>query len=124
MAEGKDYISHSEELGSISISEEVLAVIAGAAALEVEGVSALGYTLGGDMASVVNNRKSLARGVRLSVEEDRVAVELTILVQYGYVVIDVAKAVQDAVSSAVENTSGLTVTSVNVTVSGITLQKN
>ncbi len=123
MAEGKEYISHSEELGSISISEEVLAVIAGAAALEVDGVSALGSSLAGDVASVVNNRKSLARGVRLSVDGDKVTVDLTILVTYGHVVTDVAKAVQDNVFSAVENTSGLHVASVNVLVGGITLQK-
>lgn len=123
MAEGKEYISHGEELGSISISEEVLAVIAGAAALDVEGVSALGSTLSGDMTAMMNNRKSLAKGVRLSVEEEKVTVDLTILIRYGYVVTDVAKAVQDAVAGAVENTSGMSVACVNVTVGGVTFQK-
>ena len=123
MADNKEYISHGEDLGSISISEEVLAVIAGAAALDVEGVGALGSPLNGDAASVVNNRKSLAKGIRLAVEGESVAVDVTILVKYGYGVTDVAKAVQENVFNAVESTSGLSVTAVNVTVSGVTFQK-
>ncbi len=123
MADNKEYISHGEDLGSISISEEVLAVIAGAAALDVEGVGALGSTLTGDAAAVVNNRKSLAKGIRLAVEGENVAIDVTILVRYGYGVTDVAKAVQESVFSAVESTSGLKVTAVNVTVSGVTFQK-
>lgn len=123
MADNKEYISHGEDLGSISISEEVLAVIAGAAALDVEGVSALGSTLNGDAASVVNNRKSLAKGIRLAVDGEKVTVDVTILVQYGYGVTDVAKAVQENVFNSVESTSGLTVEAVNVAVTGVTFQK-
>ena len=121
MAEGKEYISHENDLGSVSISEEVLTVIAAAAAMDVEGVSSLGSGLSLDAATA--NRKALTRGVRLSVEEEKVTVDLSILVRYGYAVTDVAKAVQDAVFSAVENTSGLGVACVNVTVVGVTFQK-
>ncbi len=123
MADNKEYISHGEDLGSISISEEVLAVIAGAAALDVEGVSALGSTLNSDAAAVVNNRKSLAKGIRLAVDGEQVTVDVTILVRYGYVVTDVAKAVQENVFNAVESTSGLNVAAVNVAVTGVTFQK-
>ena len=115
MADGKEYISREGELGSVSISEEVLAVIAAAAAVDVEGV-------GRDLADPAN-RKALTRGVRLWVEDERVSVDLPILVRYGYVVTDVARAVQDAVFSAVENTSGLEVAQVNVTVVGVSFQK-
>ena len=61
--------------------------------------------------------------MRLWVEDVRVSVDLPILVRYGYVVTDVARAVQDAVFSAVENTSGLEVAQVNVTVVGVSFQK-
>ena len=121
MAEGREYISHESELGSVSISEEVLAVIA-AAAVDVEGVSCLGSGLSSD-GTATANRKALTRGVRLSVEDEKVTVDLSILVRYGYVVTDVARAVQDAVFSAVENTSGLSVACVNVAVVGVTFQK-
>lgn len=122
MAEGKEYISRQEELGNVNISEEVLAVIAGAAAMEVDGVSALGTTLTNDVAALVT-RKSVAKGVHLEVEGEAVMVDVTILVKYGYVVPEVAKNVQDAIQNAVMNTSGLDVAGVNVTVSGVTFQK-
>lgn len=122
MAEGKEYISRQEELGSVNISEEVLAVIAGAAAMEVDGVSALGTTLTNDVAALVT-RKSVAKGVHLEVEGEAVMVDVTILVKYGYVVPEVAKNVQEAIQNAVMNTSGLDVAGVNVTVSGVTFQK-
>lgn len=122
MAESREYISREEELGNINISEEVLAAIAGAAALEVEGVGGLGYGIAEEVAAQVN-RKSLARGVHLNMEGDEVCVDVAILVKYGYVVTDVACEVQDAVKSAVENTSSLSVLCVNVTVAGITFVK-
>ena len=122
MAEGKEYISRQEDLGSVNISEEVLAVIDGAAALEVDGVSALGSSLSNEVAALVN-RRGQAKGVRLEVEDEAVVVDITLMVKYGYVVPDVAKNVQDAVINAVVNTSGLDVAGVNVTVSGVTFQK-
>ena len=122
MAEGKEYNSHESELGSVSISGEVLTVIAAAAAVEVEGVSSLGSGLSSE-GTTTANLKTLTKGVRLEVDDERVTVDLSILVRYGYVVTDVAKAVQDAVFSAVENTSGLEVSQVNVTVVGVTFQK-
>lgn len=122
MSESKEYISRQEELGSINISEEVLAAIAGAAALEVEGVGALGSGLGSDMAALVS-RKSLSKGVHLSMENDEITVTVTILVRYDHVVPQVAAAVQDAVKSALENTSGLRVAGVNVTVAGVDFAK-
>ena len=121
MAEGREYISHESELGSVSISEEVLTIIAAAAAVDVEGVSSLGSGLNSE-GTATANRKALTKGVRLW-EDERVTVDLSILVRYGYVVTDVAKAVQEAVFAAVENTSGLEVAQVNVTVVGVTFQK-
>ncbi|HCO62023.1 MAG TPA: Asp23/Gls24 family envelope stress response protein, partial [Clostridiales bacterium] len=104
--------------GRVNISEEVLTAIAGAAAMEVEGVESIGSGLGNDVAAMVN-RKTLSKGVRLSVEDDQVRVNIIIMVQFGYVVPDVARAVQEAIISGVENTSGLQVNEVNVTVTGV-----
>lgn len=123
MAEGREYISRPDEMGEINISEEVLAMIAAAATLDVEGVSALGAGLGSDMSNPAS-RKNLTKAVRLAVDADeKVTVEVNLLVNYGSAVTEVAKAVQDAVISAVENTSGLQVSCVNVTVSGVAFQK-
>lgn len=118
MSENEKYISHSEEMGNIHISQEVLAVIAAAAAAEVEGVGGLTAGLGSDVSELMG-RKVMSKGVRLSVEEEQVMIDLSLLVRFGHTVPDVAKAVQEAVASAVENTSGLTVGAVNVTVTGV-----
>jgi len=122
MAESKEYISREEELGHINISEEVLSAIAGAAALEVEGVAGLGSGLSADATAAVN-RKALNRSVRLDMDNDEVSVGVAVLVKYGHVVPDVAREVQEAVKSALENTSGLNVACVNVTVAGVTFVK-
>lgn len=122
MAENKEYISREEELGNINISEEVLSAIAAAAALEVEGVAGLGAVAGSDVSAMVS-RKSLTKNIRLSMENDDVCVGVAVLVKYGHVIPDVAKEVQEAVKNAVENTSGLNVIGVNVTVAGVAFNK-
>lgn len=122
MAEAREYISREEELGMINISEEVLSAIAAAAALEVDGVAGLGAGVGMDASAAVN-RKSLAKNIRLTMEDNQVSVGVAVLVKYGHVVPDVANAVQEAVKSAVENTSGLSVVCVNVTVAGVAFGK-
>ena len=122
MGENKEYVTHTDELGNIHISEEVLAVIAAAAALEVEGVSSLAANLGTDIAELLG-KKNLTRGIRVQVTEESVVVELSILVKYGYTIPDVARAVQDAVYTNIESMSGLTVEAVNVNVGGITFDK-
>ena len=118
MGEGKEYVSRSDELGNIHISEEVLAVIAAAAALEVEGVGGLAANLGTDLAELLG-KKTLSRGIRLEVAEENVTVDVKILVKYGHTIPEVGRAVQEAVMSSIEATSGLTVEAVNVNVGGV-----
>ena len=122
MSEMKEYISRADELGNIHISEDVLAVIAAAAALEVEGVHGLAANLGSDLAELLGGKKHLAKGIRIQVADQAVSVDISIVVKYGYLIPDVAKAVQDAVCSSMESMSSLTVTAVNVNVSGISLE--
>ena len=122
MSEMKEYISRADELGNIHISEDVLAVIAAAAALEVEGVHGLAANLGSDLAELLGGKKNLAKGIRIQVADQAVSVDISIVVKYGYLIPDVAKAVQDAVCSSMESISSLTVTAVNVNVSGISLE--
>lgn len=124
MSEGKEYISRSDELGNIHISEEVLAVIAAAAALEVEGVGSLAGDLGTDLVEMLGGKKNLSKGVRLNVNGESITVELSIFIKYDYVVPEVAKNVQNAVSAAIENMSGLALECVNIHVAGITFAKD
>ena len=122
MAESREYVSRSDERGNIHISEEVLAVIAAAAALEVEGVGGLAANLGSDLAELLG-KKNLSRGIRLHVEEESVTIDVAILVKYGYTITDVARAVQEGIAGSVEATSGLSVAAVNVSVGGVVFDK-
>ena len=110
MSDSKEYVSRSDELGNIHISEEVLAAISAAAALEVEGVSSLANA----------GKKSLAKDVRVKMENDKVQVDLSVLMAYGATIPEMGKAVQDAVKNAIESMSGLEVSAVIVNVGGIT----
>lgn len=115
----KEYVSRSDELGNIHISEEVLAAIAAAAALEVEGTSSLAANLGSDIAELLG-KKNLAKGVRVKMEEDKVEVELSVLMAYGHTIPEMGKAIQDGVKQAIESMTGLEVGCVNVNVAGVT----
>lgn len=118
MSESKEYVSRSDELGNIHISEEVLAAISAAAALEVEGVSSLAANLGSDIAELLG-KKNLAKGVRVKMEEEKVAVDLSVLMAYGSTIPDMGKAIQEGVRAAIESMTGLEVGAVNVNVAGI-----
>ncbi len=123
MPDGKDYVSRPEEKGNIYISEDVLAVIAAAAANEVEGMGGFTGKLGSDLAEQFLGKKNQGKGVHIQTDGDTVILELSILIKDGYSIPEVARAVQDAVMNAVEATSGLTVQAVNVNVSGIFFAK-
>jgi uncharacterized alkaline shock family protein YloU len=121
MAELKEYVSQQEELGTIHISEEVIASIAAVAAAEVEGVS--GIVGGRDLTDKLGNHKvSPGKGVRLTITDETVEAELSITVDSAAAVCKVAEQVQDAVISSVRDMTGLTVHRVNVNVTGITFR--
>ena len=84
MADGKEYVSRPDELGNIHISEEVLAVIAAAAAMEVEGVGSLAANLGSDIAELLGGKKNLSKGIHIAVEEESIRVDVSLLIKYGY----------------------------------------
>lgn len=113
MGENKGYMTHPEELGCIHISEEVLASLAASAVLEVEGISGL-MSLGA--------KKSQARGVRLTVEDEGAVLDLYVMIRYGYAIPETAEKLQSAVSGAIESMTGFSVKAVNVHVGGVSFQ--
>ncbi len=122
MSESKEYVSQTLENGSIHISEEVISAIASMAVQDVEGVCGLSNTISSDLSKLA--KKSAGKGIRLVISEnDEVSIDCYIVVLYGHSVIEVAKAVQEAVTSTVESTTGRKVRSVNVSVSGISLPR-
>ena len=122
MGENKEYLSTTQENGSIHISQEVIASIAALAASEVEGVCGLSANLGSGIAELLG-RKNLGRGVKITIHDDSIAIDCYVVALFGYSVIDIAKNVQERVVTAVESMTGATVRSVNVDICGITLPK-
>ncbi len=112
MAENKQYITQIQDGGTVMISEDVIAAIVEHTLTEVEGV-----VKGG---SEVVGKKSWGKGLRIAIAEDNsVSIGCNVVVLYGESVVDVAKAVQEAVTTAVESVTGVTVTDVHVNVCGI-----
>ena len=112
MAEYKQYITQIQENGNVMISEDVIATIVEHTLTEVEGV-----VKGG--AEVVG-KKSWGKGMRIAIAEDNsLTIGCNIIVGYGESVINVAKSVQEAITTAVESVTGVTVSDVNVNVCGI-----
>ena len=120
MSESREYYSRSEEHGDVYISEEVLEMIAGAAALEVEGVSGLA---GGSVSDQILGRKKLSKGISILWESDNITIDVAIQINYGSIIPEVAKKVQEAIIANVEATSGMQVAAVNVRVGGVTFDK-
>ncbi|HHW11790.1 MAG TPA: Asp23/Gls24 family envelope stress response protein [Firmicutes bacterium] len=107
-----------EKNGSIRIANEVVGVIAGLAAMEVKGV----YGMSGGMVDGITEllkKKNLSKGVRVEVGEKEAAIDLSIIVEYGTKIPEVAVAVQENVKRAIESMTGLTVVEVNVHIQGV-----
>ena len=103
----------TSDMGMIRISDEVVAVIAGLAATEVEGVAAMSGGLAGGIAEVLG-RRNLAKGVKVEVGTEEAKVDLHIVVNYGVRIPDVAWEIQENVKNAIERMTGLRVLQVNV----------
>ena len=116
-----NYIITATEKGNVCISEDVIATIVGAAISEIDGVDGLASTVGDDIMEFIG-RKSLSRGVKVSFEEEKIVVDILLMVDFGCVVTEVAEKVQSAVAGALEGMTGLSPT-VNVHVSGVSFPK-
>lgn len=111
-------IYDTEDVGEVQITEEVIAIIAGLAATEVEGVEAMAGNISNDIVAKLG-RKNLAAGVKVLCDQGRVFVNLSLILKLGANFHEVAENVQEKVKSAIENMTGLTVESVNVKVANI-----
>lgn len=120
MSESREYYSRSEQYGDVYISQEVLEMIAGAAAVEVEGVTGLA---GGSVSDQLLGRKKLSKGISVLWESDNITIDISIQIKYGSVIPEVARKVQEAIIANVEATSGMKVTAVNVRVGGVTFEQ-
>ena len=119
MAEYKQYITQIQENGNVMISEDVIATIVANALAEVDGIGSMGSKPGITIADFAV-KKNWSKSLKIMIAEDNtVAIDCGVMIAYGHSVVDVAKAVQQAVTSNVESMTGVKVTVVNVNVCGI-----
>ena len=118
MDEEKIFEKNGNGLGSVRIADEVVSVIAGLAATEVEGIEGMSGGIVGGIAEMLG-RKNFAKGVKVEVGEKEAAVDLYVIVRYGVRIPDVAIATQENVKQAIETMTGLSVVEVNVHVQGV-----
>jgi uncharacterized alkaline shock family protein YloU len=111
IAEAADF--ERTEIGTIQIAPEVIAVIAGLATVEVGGVAGMSGGIAGGIAELLG-RKNLAKGVKVEVGQKEAAVDVSIVVEYGYRIPEVASEIQRSVKRSIETMTGLTVVEVNV----------
>ncbi|EJF13172.1 Asp23 family protein [Oribacterium parvum ACB8] len=116
-------IERNNSFGDVVIADEVLAIIAGIAATEVEGVHSMDGGWSGQFISKLGI-KDLARGVKVQVREGEVKVDLSLNMEYGYAIPKVSDLVQDKVSASINNMTGLTVSEVNIRISGVVNKEN
>jgi Uncharacterized protein conserved in bacteria len=130
MSEGGSMVNNEQEtredsedkkgIGEVKIASDVVAVIAGLAANEVEGV----YSMAGNITNELIGRlgmKNMSKGVKVMMEEGTVRVDMALNMKYGYSIPRVTKQVQEKVSQQIENMTGLIVPEVNIRVAGVNL---
>ena len=123
MAEDRKGLKIKEDgLGEVQIAEEVITIIAGLAATEVEGVCSMGGNITKELVSRLG-MKNLSKGVRVEVtEEGKIEVFVTINIAYGYAIPAVSGNVQEKVKTAIENMTGLEVSGVNVRIADVDMK--
>jgi uncharacterized alkaline shock family protein YloU len=113
------YIIPSDSgLGEIGVGYEVVAVIAGIAATETDGVASMAGGITADLVGKLG-MSTLSKGVKVEVSEKDVLVELSLNIKRGYSMKEVCEDVQDKVKVAIENMTGLNVVRVNIKVAGV-----
>ncbi len=115
-------VYEKDTIGEVQIADEVVAIIAGLAATEVEGVDSMAGNITNEWVSKLG-MKNLSKGVKVDVTEEHVSVDLSLTMRYGYSIPDVCGKVQEKVKTAIENMTGLSVLDVNIRVAGVNTEE-
>ena len=111
-------IQPDENLGEVKIADEVVAIIAGLAAMEVDGVASMAGNATREIIGKLG-MKTLSKGVKVDVLEGIVTVCMNLNLKYGYSIREISGKVQEKVKTAIENMTGLTVADVNIRIAGV-----
>ena len=121
MAQERDNHSYQVSnniLGEVRIADDVIAIIAGLAATETDGVDSMAGNITNDLVAKLG-MKNLSKGVKVSVEADHVDVSLALNIRYDHSVPEVSHMVQERVKNAIENMTGLSVRDIDIRIAGV-----
>ena len=113
-----------ENGSGVKISEDVVQIIAGIAAGEIEGVHGMSSSFASGIAELLGSKKSVSRGVKVEIRDNTVIIDMHIVVKYGVRIPDVAWNLQEKVKDEVETMIGLEVQQVNIHIDGIHIEKD
>ena len=116
------YTLENGNMGQVQIADEVVAIIAGLAATEVEGVASMAGNITNELVSKLS-KKSLSKGIRVKVEDGILNVNVALNIAYGYSVPKTCKKVQEKVKAAIENMTGLEVEKVDIQIANVSISK-
>lgn len=120
--DSKLVVLSSDVLGDVKVTDDVVAVIAGYAAMEVEGVAYMASDITAELLSKVG-MGSLRKDVKVAIEENQVRVDMAIVIDYGYAIPNTSALVQDRVKASIESMTGLEVVDVTIRIAGVRLGK-
>ena len=115
-------VYEKDKIGEVGIADEVVTIIAGLAATEVDGVDSMAGNITNELVGKLG-MKNLSKGVKVEVTEEHVSVNMALNLKYGYSIPDVCEKVQEKVKNAIENMTGLTVLDVNIKIAGVSLEE-
>ena len=115
-------VYEKDQIGEVQIADEVVAIIAGLAATEVDGVDSLAGNMSNELIGKLG-MKNLSKGVKVDITEEHVSVNVSMNLKYGYSIPSVCEKVQERVKTAIENMTGLTVLDVNIKIAGVNVEE-
>lgn len=119
----KQDTANVEIASNLVISEDVIGIIAGLAAAEVDGVSGMSLGFVDGINQIIGGNKKYSKGVKITLDGKDVVIDLYVIVKYGVRIPDIAFSIQNSVKTSVETMTGLNVKSVNINVQGVTFDK-
>lgn len=114
-------VLEDSKIGEVQIADEVIAIIAGLAATEVDGVSSMAGNVTNELVGKLG-MKNLSKGVKVLVDSKAVSVDIALNMEYGYSIPKTSAQVQERVKQAIENMTGLAVAEVNIRIAGVRLE--
>ena len=107
-----------DQMGVIRVADDVVSIIAGLAATEVEGVASMAGNITNEIVAKTGI-KNLAKGIRVEVLDGIVTVDVNLNIRYGYAIPEVSGNVQERVRTAIETMTGLEVGPINVRIASV-----